>query len=207
MFKDFEEKQKLKSWYRKIWDKIYYKTWYIFDIFRYDIPNGVKNIINWIPIVWKHYDFDHTYIYDVLLFKIQLIYNSTKKYSYEIEEDKNIRLKDMALAISLLTKLRTHYYGEQYYPYYDSDIEFVPTDETNAWFTMESTVIKDNLMEYLNAHKLRLKDALKEHSEYKNMDTTDKRYSLAILVSQANTNKAKRLLFNLLTDKIETFWH
>jgi hypothetical protein len=37
----------------------------------YQIKQGVKNIIIWLPIIWKDRDFDHSYMYEIMYFKLR----------------------------------------------------------------------------------------------------------------------------------------
>jgi len=37
----------------------------------YRITQGIKNIIIWLPVIWKDRDFDHSYMYEILYFKLK----------------------------------------------------------------------------------------------------------------------------------------
>ena len=207
--KEIEE----RPWYKKIWSFIYYKSLFAFEFIRYDVPNGVRNIINWVPVIWGHYDFDHSYLLDVMSFKLKLIRNRMQKYSYEIEEDKSKRLQDIQLAINLIKKIREGYYEHELYDYYKADYDFVPTDDADngeKMFSMESTCLTDNLDQYFDRHKLRVRQVIKENPErFKDYDATktEDKLSLAIWVGQAQHKKAVKLLFAHLGEKIEGFWY
>ena len=49
-----------------------YKLIKIKDFFRYDIHQGIKNLIRWFPVIWKDRDWDHWFIYEILRKKLKL---------------------------------------------------------------------------------------------------------------------------------------
>src|SRR6185295_9596120 len=74
--RDWEEPKGFKKilqnidlwWYEKIKHTWYYRNiinpWENFKV-------GIKNIIKWLPIVWKDRDWGDWYIYEILKFKIK----------------------------------------------------------------------------------------------------------------------------------------
>lgn len=51
---------------------MWYKLKNVYDYIRYDIPRGIKNLIIWLPAVWKDRQWDHQFIYMILRHKLNL---------------------------------------------------------------------------------------------------------------------------------------
>jgi hypothetical protein len=217
-FKTIDDELNARPWYEKIYDRLYYKLYFLYEFFHYKLPNGIRNIKRWIPVIWGHYDFDNAYLYDVIIFKLELMRDKMKRFSHEVEDSKSIKLRDMTLVINLLKKVRDDYYELEYFEYYDSEISFVPTNKSTSdltgdnpkkdqWYTMESMCLKDNLEEYLTKHKARVQQVIKANPKFQTINTTEHRHSLAVYVSVANHAKAIKLAFNILSERVEGFWY
>lgn len=81
--------------------------------------NGVKNVIRWFPIIWQDRDWDHGYVEDMLLFKLNNMY---KRFSdpdatcvnWEAEHAKPA-LKALKLCVQILERRRDNYYTEYWW--------------------------------------------------------------------------------------------
>ncbi len=51
---------------------MFYKLIAIKDFFRYKIPYGIKNLIEWFPIIWNDRNWDYSYIYLMMRHKLHL---------------------------------------------------------------------------------------------------------------------------------------
>jgi hypothetical protein len=87
------------------------------------------------------------------------------------------------------------------------DIEFVPTDETKKWYTMESTQISDNLDEYFARYPRQYKRVMNGEVTWygKPADTSDRK-EIAMVIANENQIRARKLLFKTLEDRVDTFW-
>ena len=49
------------------------RLWWKFDgkYLHRDIAQGIKNLIKWFPIIWKDRNWDDSFIFDILQFKLQ----------------------------------------------------------------------------------------------------------------------------------------
>jgi hypothetical protein len=68
---------------------------------------SISNIIYWFSIIWKDRQYDHEYVYTILLAKLKRIekYYSTSKSVMQVEESKNQILKYVRLEISILKRI------------------------------------------------------------------------------------------------------
>ena len=49
------------------------KLWWKFEgrYYHRDFINGIKNLWSWFPVIWKDRDWDQTFIYEVLIHKLE----------------------------------------------------------------------------------------------------------------------------------------
>jgi hypothetical protein len=81
--------------------------------------------------------------------------------------------------------------------YLDQDFEFIPTDETKKWFTMESTITRDNLVNYIYKYR----------HQHKLIDKTDKdNQHIALEIAHNNQERSRKLLFKMMEENIERWW-
>jgi hypothetical protein len=173
------------------------KLWWEYEARYYhkDFINGVKNLWNWFPVIWKDRDHDQHFIYEVLIHKLE------KQAKYIGERDWHTRAKCEAEKMLLCARLariqQEGLYSYEHMEYLDQDIEFVPTDETEKLFTMESTITRDNLIDYFYKYR----------RQHKLLDKTDKdNYSIAIEISHNNQERSRKLLFKIMEENIEKWW-
>ena len=82
----------------------------------YNIKNGISNLIRWFPVVWKDRDWDHTYIYDVLHFKLKNTEHCIRNGSH-VKSDKDAdRIK---ICVNLLGRLIKDDYYDNVYKHFD----------------------------------------------------------------------------------------
>lgn len=67
----------------------------------------IKNLIRWAPVIWNDYDFDHSYIYKILKFKLKnqaehLKSNGIVEFDREYER--------MQTIIRLMDRVQNEYY-------------------------------------------------------------------------------------------------
>lgn len=151
----------------------------------------IRNIIRWLPVLWKDEDWDYSYIYNILKFKIQNVAKYTKKYSQHTNDCRYIEW--MNTAIRLIDRLNDEYYYMEYLEYHSNPIGL--TKDEDVW-TLSVSTQKENLGVYL--------DKYKRYADKLNVKST---LSKAILLGCINHDRAKRLLFKILENKMEGWWH
>lgn len=173
------------------------KLWWKFEgrYYHRDFINGVKNLWSWFPVIWKDRDWDQTFIYEVLIHKLE------KQAKYIGEREWHTRAKRDAELMLLCARLariqQEDLYSMEYMDYLDQDFEFVPTDETEKYFTMESTVTRDDLIDYFYKYR----------RQHRLLDKTDKdNHHIAMEIALNNQERSRKLLFKIMEENISGWW-
>lgn len=181
--------------------------WWRFEgrYYHKNLYRGVKNLIKWFKVVWKDRDWDHTYIYKVLRFKLE-----DQAYgigSRDIHTGAKREAEKMFLCARLCQIQIDSMYEVEYADYMETTYEFVPTDETKQYYTMETEVVEDNLDEYFALYPRQYKRVMNGEVKWfgKITDTTDRK-EIAMAIAYENQNRSRKLLFKILEKNIEGFW-
>ena len=104
----------------------------------------------------------------------------------------------MLLCARLIKIQQEDLYAIEYLDYYKEDHKFIPTDETKQWYTMENTLIKDNLDEYFAIYP-------KQYKKYN--DGTRERHQIAFSIAVNNQERSRKLLFKIIERHIDRWWN
>lgn len=167
---------------------------HIYYYIKYNIIDPFKNIIRWIPILWKDKDWDHSYIYDILAFKLKNQADYIGKHDRHITAKREAEI--MMTCVRLMKKVSDSFYYTEDYPYRKDKIRFEPTDNPNL-SKIEFDEISDNLEDYFKIYPRLYKLFSKNE--------IDKR-EIAREISICNEKRAKRILFKLLEENINKWW-
>ena len=87
-----------------------------------DIKMGIKNMIYWLPVIWKDRNYDQSYTYDILKHKLlaQSKHISTKG-RFE-SSDQSVRR--INICIKLIDKIQNDFYNLEYTEYIKEDFWF-----------------------------------------------------------------------------------
>jgi len=157
---------------------------------------GCKNIIKWSPTLFKDRDWDQYHIYTILQKKIEfqrkeIVYANR---STRVWQDN----RDMTIILNLLQRVKNGYYESEHTDYYEMKVETIPVEGTSLK-QMKFNVLSERYDEYLNKYKSSVRKVLKKEGEI------DKE-TLCMLVATHNQEKARKLLFNILNERIEGWW-
>jgi len=184
------------QWYWKIY------RWFKWDAkhFHRDVIQGFKNLWRWFPIVWKDRDLDNHYIFEPIKFKLKNTakYFETKQRFVGWEKE----VKYLRICEKLIQKIQDDYYQSEHYDYLDLDIDFVPVEGKDT-YELKSNTTRDDLDSYILKYP-RIKKMVLKNPKYKNYINTNKGISLSIGIERHN--KAKKLLFKILEERIEYWW-
>ncbi len=193
----------------KKYDNIF---WKVYRWFRWDWKHfhkylyyGIKNLITWFPIIWKDRDWDDYYILEILKFKINKTANSFEKKQRFVGWEDQVRY--MRICEKLITLIQDEYYSHEYFDYYDNKFSFEKTEDSDL-FELKSEVIKDDLQTYIQkySHANRVALINPKYSVFINSMSGAPNVGMAIAIGMVRHNKAKKLLFNILENKIEHWW-
>jgi len=164
-----------------------------------EIVRGVRNIIRWMPTIYRDRHWDHAFITDILQKKLEFtreeLVSANRFHGVEAVN------KDLTLALNLLERIKYGYYELEMHEYIKKSYEFVPADVTGEYVTMEATILEDNLEDYLAKYK---RTAKKLRKKYKlKAAETEK---LAFKVSDYNQQKCERIFWKLMHYKLNHWW-
>jgi hypothetical protein len=174
------------------------RLWWKFEA-RYYLKNliqGIKNLYSWFPIIYNDRDWDYHFIYEVLIHKLEKQATYIHKYGNHVSAERDA--EKMFLCARLARIQQEELYMDEYYDTHEMEFEFVPTDETEQWFTMESKILSENFTDYL----------YKYHHQYKLIDKTDlDKQEIAVTIARNNQERSRKLLFKIMEENIERWWN
>lgn len=170
-----------------------------------EFARGVKNLWRWFPTIWKDRDLDYNYIFEILRVKLE---NQAKYIGGRgIHLSANRDAEKMRLVAKLIKLQQDDFYGMEYMDYHNTKYDFVPTDESEKWFTMEHTLISENFDGYFKKYPRQYKKVLlgKINRFNKDIDETDKQ-RIAMEIAHENQDRCKKLIFKIMESEIERWW-
>ncbi len=195
------ENEKLSLWY-----KIQLFLKYDLKYYPSRILRGVKNLIEWFPIIWEDRDYDSQYLMDLIKFKIQKMSKLQGSTNSHVSTQRNVEI--MNTVVKLIDKVQEETYRHEYYDYFDSTFKFVKVDRTDNdpkredYYTMEEEIIRDDTQEYIKKYPRTYKQVI-THSLYKeDMDPK----IIPMIMGDIRHEKAKRLLFSLMERNVDKWW-
>jgi hypothetical protein len=178
-------------------------NWIRWDLknFPREVKTGITNLIKWSPVIWRDRNFDHTFIFEILKFKIEL----TSKSEFSDRE-----IETMNTCVRLISLIQEEHYLSEAVDaikcdYLNSDGNFIGVEEGLEKFKseIEATDFSSLFQKYPKAYKM-----AKLESEGKSWDFLDVNdYTLALWICRHNHKKAKRILFSILENRIENWWN
>ena len=110
----------------------------------------IYNLYRWTPIIWRDQDWDHSYIYEILKFKLknQAKYIGSKNRYIGAKRDADI----IMLCVRLIDKVQNDYYGHEYFDYHKSDLEFIDSETYPGSYEIEFTEISEHFDDYFKKY-------------------------------------------------------
>ena len=185
-----------------------YNEWYwkLYRWFRWDakhahrdIAQGFRNLWKWLPLIWKDRDWDDHFIFEVLKFKIKNTADYTEKKQRFVGWENEVRY--MRICEKLMGRIQNEYYQTEYQDYYDFDMSTVPTED--GLYEVVFDVKRDDTAEFVKKYPHALRRAKKD-PRYENFFKDKKTGGLA--VGMIRHEKARKLLFKILEQRIERWW-
>ncbi len=189
------------------WDRFSFKR-YMPSWFNSFI-HGCKNLIIWLPTIWKDRNWDSHYTYEVL--KKKLLLQRKEIVNNNRHTDVWRQNRDITICLNLIERVQTDYYGLEHMDYEDMKIDFVKIEgkqyEGEDLYEMKKTILSQNFAPHFAKYK-RLVKSLKANG-FKDMgrpwDVNDDSTN-ALLMGDVNQKRAKNLLFKILSERIEWWW-
>ena len=165
-----------------------------------DIAQGIKNLWKWFPIVWKDRDWDDHFIFEALKFKLKNTADYLAKHDRYVGVEDDIRY--IRICEKLIQRVQDNYYQEEYFDYYDFNIEWIPVEGKDDFVEFKEHETRNEVDKYIakypNTHKKVL-----NNPKYKGYQ---KDTGMALAMGIERHLKARKLLFKILERKIEGWW-
>ena len=177
-------------------DKI--RRWWLHNRIRIafgECKQGIKNLWKWFPTIWRDRDWDHYYIYQVLIHKLekQAEFIGTRGFHTTAKQD----AAKMRLCAKLARMQQEDFYVYDYLNTYEIKWEFVPTDETKKLFELKTDIISDEFDAYF----------AKYQRQYRILDKKGKQPDeIAREIAHNNQIRSRKLLFKIIEENIEGWW-
>lgn len=149
----------------------------------------IKRVIDFLPIIWKGYDFD--YQYAIELFKHQLV--RTEKFMSSpavMTVSANSRAMKIKTAIKLLDKV----YAEEYGCEYQEQMKSIYGNNVLEW-VFEDTGREDKTS-YLTY----------EYEKWENKDEVKETFDKLFKQSQEKQIRAEKLVWEFISHNIRSWW-
>ena len=173
----------------------------LFGMLHWRIRNfltSCNNLIKWFPTIWYDRDWDGHFILKILQKKIEFqrkeLVNANRHT--RIESDN----RDMTLALNLLERVKEEYYNLECMDYWDNDIIFNDVPDNPELKSIDFEEKWEKYDEFLTKYPSSVRAVVKEHGEQ------DDKKRLCLLVSHYNHNKANKLLFRILGERLAYWW-
>jgi hypothetical protein len=113
MFENIERKDSLFMRFKRLyWFRRISYGWY-------DFKHGIKNLIKWLPVIWKDRNWDSQYIYTILIKKLEFHRDVIQKNNRYVDVEDTV--KEINHTIDLLKKINNEFenYSEPYMDAHD----------------------------------------------------------------------------------------
>ena len=113
----------------------------------------------------------------------------------------------MRLVAKLIKLQQDDFYSMEYMDYHDAKYDFVPTDETEQWYTMEDTLISERFDEYFAKYSRQYQQILAQEmmSDTPMLHPDQKKY-IAMAIAHTNMQRCRKLIFKIMESEIEKWW-
>lgn len=183
------------QWYWKLY------RWFKWDAkhFHRTVWRGIKNLWVWFHIIWKDRDWDHSYVFSLLKFKLERVANRIEKTNYF--EGSSREAEYVRTCIRLIDKIQDDYYHYEYQNYVVS--KMFTTDLGNGTVSVDFEVLENTIDKFFKKYPLTKKQVMNNKQYSSNLKDDN---SIGIYMGVTRHNKAKKLLFKILEERIEHWW-
>ena len=184
------------------------KLWWKFEgrYYHKDLYRGIKNLLKWIPVIWKDRNWDHTFIYDIFEHKLKLQSEYIGKYGNHVTAKRDAEI--MMVCVKLIQRLKDGYYDGENHDYHKTKYWFEDIEDKPGYSTMESELLEENFDDYFKKYPLIHKRVLNGEGVFNIQvdDEGERKERVAMNISRINHDRARKLLFKIMEENIEKWW-
>lgn len=181
------------------WGKLRLFWQFEYRYYPQNFVRGIKNLIKWGPVIWKDRDWDDTFLFEIIKFKISNIASTHGKILPHLGAERNVEI--MNTIVRLIDKFQSEHYLHEYYTYVDDEFTFVKIEGSDD-YEMKIKNLRDDLDEYFTKYPL-LKNRATKHKIYQSNPSSVR---LAMAMGFVQHERAKRLIFELLNRHVDKWW-
>lgn len=203
IFEQWAEERESHNPFRKVIDKI--DMWWRHEgqYIPSNVKEGIKNLWYWLPVIWKDRNFDHQYIFDILLHKLKA------QSKYIGERDIHTRAKRdaeiMMTCVRLIEKVSSEWYSMEYMDYEKTKHWIEPVEDNANLSEWKERQLEENFDDYFAKYPLIHKRVMNGEGPF-HREGRDDKHGIAMNVGYINNKRAKKLLFKIIEENIEGWW-
>lgn len=203
IFEQWAEDREAQPWHKRVWHNLLLNWEFEYKYIWRNFKIGVRNIIYWLPIIWKDRNWDSHYIFEVLAhkLKIQAKYIGDRDIHTLAKRDAEI----MMTCVRLIDKVQEEFYAMEYMVYEKTKHWFEDVPDKPGYSSWESRQLEENFDDYFAKYPLIYKRVMNGDGLLKIEDENDK-YHIAINIAQINHDRAIKLLFKIMEENILRWW-
>jgi hypothetical protein len=182
--------------------------WWKFEgrYYHKDLYRGIKNLIQWFPVIWKDRDWDSYYIFTILERKLTLQAKGISKRDIHVNAQRDAEI--MMTCVRLMDKIKDDYYESEYMDYHEINLWFEDIEDSSGYSTMKSEMISEKFDEYFKKYPLIYKRVLNGEGIFpiNQKIGSEKKQTIATNIAYINQERANKLLFKILETNIRRWW-
>jgi hypothetical protein len=169
-----------------------------------NIGTSIHNLIKWFPIVWRDRDWDHSFTYDVIRFKLEQQATHLAKHNKFVNTQANV--DHARTMVKLIERNRDGHYGMEYINHHETEWEFLEIENKPDYKQLEIHVTSEDFdpyfAKYPRVYKQVLAGKINTGIDFDPADRKD----LAFAISHYNEQRCKRILFKMLERNLDKLW-
>jgi hypothetical protein len=197
---DFFENRPEPNIFRRIY------LWWDFDgrYLHLQFKRGIKNLIYWLPVIWKDRNWDDHYIFEVLKHKLkaQAKYIGDRDFHTRAQLD----AKRMKLCVKLIQLVQDETYQMEYMDYHKDRVWFTDVEDRPGNSLYNSEVVVENFDDFFKKYPLVYKRVLKGEGPFSLEGREDDKKIIAMNIAHVNQERVHKLLFKILEQNIRGWW-
>ena len=212
-FDDIEDvKEKKANWVKSAWDYLYDEIYWKFIGWRLkEFKSSVSKLIRWLPIIWKDRDWDDHYIWELMKNKLRWQANYIAKRDWHTRAE--LDAKRMRLCANLMDKVQDEFYSSEYSDYHEADFNWLDVPDKPGLKELDMQTTSERFNEFFKKYPLVYKKVLMDNKlqmfsiEPRDGETeVDIKQRIAMNIGHYNHNRARKLLFKIMEENIESWW-
>lgn len=204
IFEQWAEERASRNLYQRTLDRLL--LWWKYKG-RYTISSlkiGIKNLLFWLPIIWRDRNWDQSYIFNILKHKLKA------QAHYIGSMDRHTRAKRdaerMLTCVRLIDKIIDDYYGLEFMDYEKVKIWFEDVPGNSDLKSLESKQVEEHFDQYFEKYPLIYKRVVNEGEGWLEVKDASDKQRIASNIAQINQDRANRLLFKIIENNINSWW-